>query len=357
MKRLAGSTILAISLLSAPLLAETKLTFTAYVPETYSVTACDAVFMDEVTKRTNGEVVFETFYASTLLNAPDTYPGIGRGAADLGNGAPAGYNREDYPLTNLLPFTTDDPVAATYAFHDMIKESAALNQEYERQNLKLLYAVIPSEYAVWTMAPVRTTGDLSGKRIRALLATGDALAKMGATVVAMTFPDAVDAMTRGGLDGFGNLPFDLAVSSGMNKVGKYAVDLGFGIFLAETTAINLDRWNSLSPEVQAIMQEVADSIPETCWKPLVNKDIDMSVDTILAQGDAVELIMFSDEEKQRLADTVGAELRAEWIATAEAAGHADAAAFYDHYVELVRTYEPDTGYKTGFERVAERKGQ
>lgn len=355
MKRLAGSTLLAVGLLSAPLHAQTKLTFTAYVPATYSVTACDAVFMDEVAKRTNGAVVFETFYASTLLNAPDTYPGIGRGAADLGNGAPAGYNRADYPLTNLLPFTTDDPVAATYAFHDMIKESEALNKEYERQNLKLLYGVVTSEYAVWTMAPVRTTADLKGKRVRALLATGDALAKMGATVVAMTFPDAVDAMTRGGLDGFGNLPFDLAVSSGMNKVGKYAVDMGFGIFSAQTTAMNLDKWNSLTPEVRAVMQEVADSIPETCWKPLVNKDIEMSVDTILAQGDAVEMIVFSDEEKQRLAGTVGAELRAEWTATAKAAGHADADAFYDRYIELVRKYEADSDYKTGFERVIERK--
>lgn len=357
MKRLAGFTAVAVGLLSAPLYAQTKLTFTAYVPASYSVTACDAVFMDEVNKRTNGEIVFETFYASTLLAAPETYPGIGRGAADLGNGAPAGYNREDYPLSNLLPFTTDDPVAATYAFHDLVQESADLQKEYEQQNLKYLYGVVPAEYAVWTLTPIRTAADVKGKRIRALLATGDALAKMGATVIAMPFPDAVDAMTRGGIDGFGNLPFDLAVSSGINRIGKYAVDLGFGIFSIQTTAMNLDKWNSLTPEQQQIITEVAETIPETCWKPLVNKDIDTAVDAILAQGDAVELTMLSDEEKKQLTDTVGAELREEYVKTAKAAGYDNAGALYDRYIELVRKYEPETGYKTGFERVAERKGQ
>jgi TRAP-type C4-dicarboxylate transport system substrate-binding protein len=92
--------------------AQIKLVFSTYVPDTYSVTACDGFFMDEVSKRTGNKVTFERYYAGSLLNAVDTVPGIGRGAADFGMGFPGGYNRAQYPISNILmPFITDSPIA------------------------------------------------------------------------------------------------------------------------------------------------------------------------------------------------------------------------------------------------------
>ena len=89
--RILGVAALLVALASAaPAEAQTKLVYSTYIPESFSVCACDSFFMDEVTKRTGGKIVFERYHASALLNAVDTAPGIGRGAADLGNAAPGG---------------------------------------------------------------------------------------------------------------------------------------------------------------------------------------------------------------------------------------------------------------------------
>jgi TRAP-type C4-dicarboxylate transport system substrate-binding protein len=49
-------------------MAQTKLIFSTYVPETFSVTACDAFFMDEITKRTGGKITFERYYGGAVSN-------------------------------------------------------------------------------------------------------------------------------------------------------------------------------------------------------------------------------------------------------------------------------------------------
>ena len=345
---LAASTAIA-----APACAETKLTFSTYVPQAYSIVTCEDRFMDEVTERTGGEVVFERFYSGTQLNAPDTFPGIGRGAADIGMSYPSGYNRAEYPLTNIvMPYMSANPVAATQAFNDLIREREEYTQEYERGNTKILYSTITIGHSLWTIDPVRTADDVKGKRIRALLAVGDALDKMGATVVAMPFPDAIEAMNRGAIDGFANVPFDLGITAGIDKVANYTTDLGgMGVFAASSTAINLDVWNGLSPEIQDTMLEVAKELPFNCWPDVVDADIEKSVNSVLESGE-VEVVMFSPEEATALSDTIGAEVRQEWVEWVDSEGY-DGAAILARFEELIAKYEAESDFKNSFERYTE----
>ena len=340
----------ATTVLAGPAMAETKLTFTTYVPQAYSIVTCEDRFMDEVTKRTDGEVVFERFYAGTLLNAPDTFPGIGRGAADIGMSYPSGYNRAEYPLSNIvMPYMSANPVAATQAYNDLINDREEYAQEYERGNTKILYSTITIGHSLWTRDPVRTADDVKGKRIRALLAVGDALDKMGATVVAMPFPDTVEAMSRGAIDGFANVPFDLGVTAGIDKVSSYVSDLGgMGVFAASSTAINLDVWNGLSPEIQNTMMEVAGELPHTCWPDVVDKDIEKSVQSVL-DTTSVEVVMFSSEEAKKLSDTIGGELRQEWVEWVDSEGY-DGEAILARFEELIAKYEEQSDFKNSFQR-------
>ena len=336
--------------------AQTKLVFSTYVPESYSVTACDAVFMDEVTKRTGGKIVFERYYASALLNAVDTVPGIGRGAADFGMGFPGGSNRGQYPISNIvMPYITDNVVAATNALNDLYKENAEFQAEYEKQNVKLLYSFITEAHSFWSREPIRTAADFKGKRVRSLLAIGDAVAKLGGTPVAMAFPDGLEAINRGAIDVFGNAPFDLGVTAGLHKVTEYASDGGrMGVFAASASVINLKRWKSLPPDVQQIMLEVAAEMPK-CYFEVAKRDIEKAVET-LGESKQVEVITFSPEESKKLRETVGRELRKEWVTLVTKHGY-NGQRLLDRYLELVAKYEKEHPWQTGFDLYKAKYGK
>lgn len=345
----------ALLTLSCAAEAQTKLVFSTYLPETYSTTFCDGKFMDAVEARAGDKVKFERYYASSLLNAVDTLPGVGRGAADLGSSFPGGYNRAQYPLSNIvMPFITANPIAATLALNELYRESKEFRAEYEKQGVHLLYMLVPDNHTVWSREPIRSAADFKGKRIRALLAPGDAIAKMGGTPVAMQWPDGVEAMNRGAIDGFANAPFDLGVKAGLHKVAKYVTETGaMGTYAASATVINLRKWNALPPDVQQIMTEEAAKAPD-CFFEVVRKDLEDGVDTV-AREKKVELIPFSEEEAKRLRETVGKELWREWVKTADKAG-ANGQQLLDRYLELVAKHEKTTSYKTGFDLYKERYG-
>jgi len=335
--------------------AQTKLVYSTYLPETYSTTYCDSQVMEGVAKRTEGKIVFEKYYSSSLLNAVDTLPGIGRGAADIGTSFPGGYNRAQYPISNIvMPFITDNPIAASLALRDLYQESPELRQEYEKQGTHLLYMLVPDGHTVWSREPIRTAADFKGKRIRALLAPADAIAKLGGTPVAMQWPDGVEAMNRGAIDGFANAPFDLGVKAGLNKVSKHLTDGGaMGTYAASATVVNLRKWKALPPDVQKIFTEEAAKAAD-CFFDYVKKDLQAGVD-ILGKEKKVELHPFAAEESAKLRDTVGKELWSEWVKTADKAG-ASGQKLLDRYLELVAKYEKETTYKTGFDLYKEQYG-
>jgi len=350
---LAATASIAISGASA---AQTKLIFSTYLPETYSTTYCDGRFMDAVTKRTDGKVTFERYYASSLLNAVDTLPGVGRGAADMGTSFPGGYNRAQYPISNIvMPFITENPVAATAAVNELYRESKEFQEEYQKQGVHLLYSLVPDNHTVWSREPIRTAADFKGKRVRALLAPGDAIAKMGGTPVAMQWPDGVEAMNRGAIDGFANAPFDLGVKAGLQKVSKYVSETGgIGTYALSATVVNMRKWQALSPEVQKIMTEESAKAPE-CFFDIVRKDLQAGVDA-LGKDKKVELVNFSAAESKKLRDTIGKELWQEWVATVAKAGIKDGQKMLDRYLELVAKHEKTSTYKTGFALYKEQHG-
>jgi TRAP-type C4-dicarboxylate transport system substrate-binding protein len=352
----AATTLTTALLCSAPATAQTKLVFSTYIPESYSVTNCDTFFMDEVTKRTGGKIVFERYHASALLNAVDTVPGIGRGAADFGNAAPGGYNRAQFPITNIvMPWITDSFVAATLAANQLYHENADFQAEYEKQNVKMLYAVVPVPHSFWSRAPIKKAADFKGKRVRSVLAVGDAVAKMGGTPVAMAFPDGLEAISRGAIDAFGNAPFDLGVTSGLYKIAKHVTDAGrMGTFSLQTSLISLKRWNSLPADVQQTMLDVAKEVP-ACFFKVAQRDVDKSIAT-LGEDKQVEVSIFSDDEAKTLRETTGKLLWQEWATLVKKQGY-DSQKLLDRYLELVSKYEKEQPSKSAYDLYKEKYGK
>src|SRR5690554_2658536 len=99
-----GCGVLAAVAATAAAAAE-KLVYANPYAEVYTPSKIDLWMMDEIEKRTNGELKFETYFSGSLLKVADVFPGLQNGAADMVEGVPSAYNRSDYRLTNVaMPF-------------------------------------------------------------------------------------------------------------------------------------------------------------------------------------------------------------------------------------------------------------
>ncbi|MEM1316090.1 MAG: TRAP transporter substrate-binding protein DctP [Pseudomonadota bacterium] len=348
---------LAAALVVTPAVAQDEavtLTYATYLPQSFTWVQVDDWFMQEVTARTDGRVRFETFYAASLLKALDVIPGLSAGAADLATGAP-GYNVDMLPLSSVMqPYQTNKADAAVRAFVELYATEPALEQEWERNNMKLLYALAAVENTLWTDRPVTSREDLQGMRIRGTLGVAQSLELLGATTVAMGLQDAVDGLKRGVLDGMSSMPFDIGILAGLNNVAGYVNDAGnMGVYGIVTMAVNLDVWNDLPEDVQDTMHEVASEVPDK-FIEITNKAVSDAVDAIIAT-EGLEVVLTTSEEDAAWKEATAQAVWDKWIADMNGRG-LDGAAMMDAYVALLAKHEPNAQYRTGFDLWRERTG-
>jgi len=330
-----------------------KLTYVTYIPDTFAMTKADVWFMDEVTRRTNGRITFEKYFSGSLMKAGDILPGVSSGAADIGSSVPTAFNRQDYPLSNIvLPYITTRVDSMTYAFKDIYDSNPGFRKEYESRGLKLLYSPAYGENTIWSTKEIAKPADVKGIRVRGVLTVGDSLAKMGASVVAISWADAVDALRRGGVDAVSSSPFDTAVTSGAHEITRYGSDLGrMGAYAVHATVMSQRTFNALDAETQRTIEAVAAETSRQYLR-LLDEALEQTAKRVADRMRAGQLkvSLFSDADAQQMKATVGAEIHKEWVATANKAG-VDGNALLREFMGHAAKYDAQSKYVTGFERV------
>lgn len=114
--------------------------------------------------------------------------------------------------------------------------------------------------------------DLTGVKMRTTGAYRPLLTALGATTVQISAGETFTGLQRGVVEGFGWPTVGLN-AMGLAKAVKYRIDPPF-YHLANLVLINMDKWNSLSKEAQAILTKVGAEYEQS------------SIDYIKAAGDA-----------------------------------------------------------------------
>lgn len=324
-----------------------RVTYATYLQTNTAFTRVDAWFMEEVTRRSGGGIVFETYYGGSLLGAVDIYPGVSSGAVDIVMGAP-GYNVDMLPYSSVVqPFITDKVDAAMQAVQELYDTEPVLRAEWNDNNLELLYPLAAGENSIWLTRKVERVEDLAGLRIRSTLGIAEALNALGATTVALPSPDAIEGMRRGAIEGIASLPFDTAMDLGLYQIASYATDAGrMGVYGLMAAAANKAWWDGLDPEVRDLLSEVAAEAPAK-YIEIMADQLEGLV-TRLADRDSIEVITLSDEENARWAELASKAVWDKWLSDMSSRG-LDGAAILERYRELIVKHEPDSTYKTGLD--------
>lgn len=350
-----GALIAAIAASAAAASAQEprKLTYaTFYGPnEFYEMSA--KYFMEEVTKRTNGKIVFQPYYGGSLLKTAEMSTGLAKGAADVAAAVPAAYNPREFPLTGvIMPFVSENPIAVTYAFADLAK-TPELQQEYQRNNQKLLWALASGENSLWTNKPIRTAADLKGARIRAIIGVADGIKALGGTPVSIPWVEALELVQRGGAEGVSGTPFNQAVVTKVYDMAPYLSNAGrMGVYTPVTWSINLDTWKSLDANTQKVMEQVS---AEAVKKYLDGYKVEHAKAVEQARTAKINYVHMDDKEAERWKATALPEIQKKWADTAKASRVKDPMAVFNQFVSLVGKYEKEHPYKTGFDQLNEKK--
>ena len=212
-------------------------------------------FVEEISKRTNGRVKITIFNGGELLDVPGTYEGIVNGIADMGTSR-FGSTPGRFPIMSAFEmpgFNFNNTYVANYTFRDLV----AKYNPPDIQDTHLLWIDSPSPAYLYTKMPVSRLEDIQGRQIRGDGMVGEALLALGATPVSISINDAYIALqnnvAEGILDAFGGLQL-----SKLGEVTDYMILVrGINPGACFFNTMNLDKWNSLPPDIQEIFTQLS----------------------------------------------------------------------------------------------------
>jgi TRAP-type C4-dicarboxylate transport system substrate-binding protein len=257
------------------------------------------------------------------LGVGDVYRLLGDGVYDVAMTV-ADYAVADAPELEgldvpLLAMTADEARAMVDAARPMVED--IYNTRFNSHVLAI--APYPPQ-VVFCNAEINSLDDLAGLQIRASgRMTAKFLEALGAEGVNVSFSEVPGALQRGVVDcavtGAGS-----GYSAGWWEVSTHLLPIPLGGWDSVVTAINLDRWNAMDADTQALIEsEIATGFEDPAWAvaqdALVNDIACLTGNGECPAGEARDMILVevSDADFDRARDILVTEVLPEW---AERAG-------------------------------------
>lgn len=206
-----------------------------------------------IEEATNGQVKVTSYPGETLLKADGIYDGVVSGVADMGLSC-FSYTRGRFPVLEAfeLPGVSyNNSKAASLVAWEGVKQ---INPK-EVQDTKLMMVFTTGSGDLFTRVPVRNLQDLQGLDVRATGLSAKTLKVLGANPVAMPQSESYEALSKGVVKG--NLgPVEVLQGWKNAEVTQYLTRTPFLYNTLFFITMNLEQWNSLSPENQKAIEEV-----------------------------------------------------------------------------------------------------
>ncbi len=236
---------------SAP--AQIKLNYSIFFPAPHKNAVLSTEWAKEIEKRTNGKVQITMFYGGTLTPADKCYDGVVKGISDIGFSVLA-YTRGKFPLTEVadLPLGIRTGLIATKAINDYYKKF----KPRELDEVQVMYLHGHGPGILHSKKQVTKLEDVKGMKIRCTGMSAKIAGALGATPVAMPMGETYDALSRGVVDG-SMAPYEALQGWKWGEVVKFSIeDWGASYSTGMFVVMNKDKWNSLPPDVQKIIEQV-----------------------------------------------------------------------------------------------------
>ena len=186
----------------------------------------EANWAKDIATRSNGRLTVQGFAGGSVVNQRNVYDRVHNGVVDVGYG-PFGEISDQMPRSEVtnLPFESPDMVQSSAALWSMYK-SGLLDEDFKRLRIITTFCLPPS--GLHLNKAVTKLEDLKGEKISvAIRANGEVVERLGATVVAVTKPEAYGALQRGMAQGVALSDAGVTTFK-LHEVTKYHLALPLG---------------------------------------------------------------------------------------------------------------------------------
>jgi len=230
-----------------------ELNYSIFFPPTHIQFITAQNWANEIEKRTGGKVKITMFPSGSLTKAPQCYEGVVNGISDIGMSCLA-YTRGRFPLLEGLDLPIGYPngkIASQIATDLALKYSPE-----EMSDVKVLYIHAHGPGILASKKAVNNLQDLQGLKVRATGLSSKIVTSLGGVPVAMSQGETYEALQKGVVEAT-MCPAETLKGWKQGEVVDYVTDSSvIGYTTAMFVVMNKGQWNSLSPDIQKIFDEV-----------------------------------------------------------------------------------------------------
>lgn len=275
-----------------------RLNYSIFFPPTHIHTKLAQDWADEIAKRSSGRVQIRLFSGGILTKADQCYSGVVDGISDIGMSSFA-YTRGRFPLLEGLdlPLGYYDGISATRVANEMLAKYQP--KELKSTHILFLHAHGPGVLA--SRKPVRSLKDAEGLSCRGTGFSAKIVDLLGGNSIGMPQNDTYEALQKGVVEAT-FCPIETLKGWKQGEVINYVTKTpAIGYTTAMFVTMNLERWNSLPPEIKKIFEEVSEEWIDKHGKAWNDADND-AVKMIEEMGK--ETIVLTEEETQKWQEKV-----------------------------------------------------
>lgn len=281
-------------LLSTPAIAdEISLRAVSFLPKNHPVMAQAQVWVDAVNTALKGRLAIK------YLGGPEVLPGlqqveaVGKGVIDIALN-PTAYYQSQLPEASAFSLSRKTPTEEREPgglYDAMVKRHEALNIRY-------LGRVQYGSFYLWNKDRIASLEGLKGVKMRTTALYDRFMNRVG--VIPVTVPEAetYTALEGGMVSGMG-WPVFGPRQRGWTKIVKYVIDLPFYSASNVVIVMNLDKWKSLAPDVQAKIIEATAAFEPGMVKHFQDAE---AAEWAELEKAGVTRIKFSDAENKKYLD-------------------------------------------------------
>jgi len=214
---------------------------------------------DDIETLTHGSVKPKLYWVGQIAETKDLPDLCKTGAIDMATTGPV-YTPTMFPLNSALqmfPMVFRSPEQATYTWLNLLRNFPGIQEEYAKQNQYCLNRATLSSYFTLSVKPIRNLADFKGVKIRTFPGKfcSEWMKSVGAININFPLSEIYEGlMRRVGDAAVVNAQYIESLK--LFEVAKY-VSYDFGTIVGWQTTMNLNVWNSFTPEIKEAITQAA----------------------------------------------------------------------------------------------------
>ena len=258
-------------------------------------------FTERVEELSGGRLVIDFHPIGSIVDPMETFDAVQDGVLEVGMKTPMWWPGKE-PVCNLL---TSLPGTFTHAYQldSWYWEHGGIDiarEAYANHNIMFvgpaIFGVPPiGAEIVHTHEPIESIYDYEGMSVRSGGAAAVWFEGLGASIVTLPGPEIYSALEQGVVDAAEWVSPSSNWALGLHEAADYVITPGVHtLLMASEVTVNMDAWNELPPDLQAIMEVAVKELSVKKAQTLEKVDHEY-----LAQmEDYVEIIELSDEAQE-----------------------------------------------------------